>query len=289
LSSFDEKPCVLTTCQDIHQAVAGARSSGKTVGLVPTMGALHAGHLSLVDASIAQCDVTVVTIFINPTQFGPGEDLAEYPRTLEADLASLAERGVHLVFAPANEEILPPGYSTYVEPPEVARPLEGRCRPGHFRGVTTVVLKLFHLIPAHVAYFGHKDYQQSVVIRRMVEDFDLPVRIEVCPTVREPDNLAMSSRNAYLTPPERQQALALYRSLSTAAELVGQGERHAATIRAKMQEVLVDAGITRIDYVALVKPESLKETDQITRPTVALVAAFVGQTRLIDNLRIGQS
>ncbi len=171
-----------------------------TIGLVPTMGALHEGHLSLVRRSVAECDYTVATIFVNPTQFGPQEDFSRYPRTLEADLAALAAEGTDLVFVPSAEQIFPPGFSTFVEPPDVAKLWEGRCRPGHFRGVATVVLKLFHLVAADVAFFGQKDYQQSRVIQDMARDLDLRVHIEICPTIREQDGLAMSSRNRYLNP-----------------------------------------------------------------------------------------
>jgi pantoate--beta-alanine ligase len=250
------------------------------------MGALHAGHLSLVERSTAECGATVVTIFVNPTQFAPHEDLAQYPRTLDADLAALGAYDVDLVFVPTNAEMYPPGHSTFVEPPEAARRLEGECRPGFFRGVCTIVLKLFQAVPADVAYFGHKDYQQSVVVRRMVEDLDLPIRIEVCPTVREPDGLALSSRNVYLNPDERRQALAVSRSLRAAADLVATGQRDADVVREQMRQVLTDAGIERIEYVSLVEGDSLAEVERIRGPLVALVAAFVGATRLIDNLPI---
>jgi len=280
-------PTVVTTRGEIRAAVSEARAAGKSIGLVPTMGALHPGHLSLVEASTAECDLTVVTIFVNPAQFGPEEDLDKYPRALQADLEALAAYGVDLVFAPSNDEIYRPGSSTFVEPPKEALPLEGQCRPGHFRGVTTVVLKLFNLIPADVAYFGDKDYQQSVVIRRMAEDLDLPIRIVVCPTVREADNLALSSRNVYLGDDQRQQALALHRCLTRAAELIQQGQDDPAAILSEMRQVLTDAGISRIDYVALVERDTLNEAPRITGPMVALVAAFVGETRLIDNVPIG--
>lgn len=250
------------------------------------MGALHEGHLSLVAASNRECDFTVVTIFVNPTQFAPHEDFAKYPRTLEADLEKLAAFKVDAVFAPSNEEMYPPGFSTYVEPPAAASPWEGECRPGHFRGVATVVLKLFHAVPADVAYFGHKDYQQSVVIRRMVEDLNLPIEIRVLPTVREPDGLAMSSRNVYLSPQERQRALALSRSLQLAEQSTTQGERSAKTLRERMLETLHSGGVTDIDYVAIVDPETLAPVDELTGPAVALIAARVGTTRLIDNCRL---
>jgi pantoate--beta-alanine ligase len=274
---------LLTTCEDAFRAVTEARAAGKVVGLVPTMGALHDGHLSLVRAANDECDFTVATIFVNPTQFGPREDFGKYPRSLDADLALLAANDVDLVFAPSRDEMYAADFSTYVEPPQVATPLEGQCRLGHFRGVATVVLKLFNIIPAHFAYFGQKDFQQALVIRRMAADFNLPMRICVCPILREPDGLAMSSRNRYLAPAERQQALALSRALRGAAKLVSDGEHCAATVKAAMLKTLGDAGIERIDYVALADPDTLAEVSELKTRTVALIAAFVGATRLIDN------
>jgi pantoate--beta-alanine ligase len=230
-----------------------------------------------------RADVVVATIFVNPTQFGPQEDFGKYPRALDADLQALSAAGCDLVFVPSAADIYPHGFSTYVDPPAVAHSLEGVCRPGHFRGVATVVLKLFHLIPATFACFGQKDYQQLVVIGRMVEDLDLPIEIVACPTMREPDGLAMSSRNRYLSPAERQQALALSRSLERAAQLVAAGEKNASAIAAEMRKILSEAGFRAIDYVALADPQTLTERPVIDGPTAALVAAHVGATRLIDN------
>lgn len=272
---------------ELRAAVLAARAAGRSIGLVPTMGALHAGHLSLVQASVAEGRFTVATIFVNPTQFAPHEDFARYPRNLAQDLNLLASAGAELVFAPERSEIYPVGFSTYIEPPKVAEPLEGLFRPGHFRGVATVVLKLFNLAGADVAYFGHKDYQQSLVIRRMVADLNVPVEVRVCPTVREPDGLALSSRNAYLSPAERRQGLALSRSLFAAAELAACGEGSAAIILNRMQQIFKEAEISRIDYLAIVDPETLESVADLSRPAIAIVAAHVGQTRLIDNLRIG--
>jgi pantoate--beta-alanine ligase len=282
-----ETPRVLSARRDVRRLVIEAQRQGKSVGLVPTMGALHAGHLSLVEAAASEADVCVVTIFVNPTQFLQGEDFERYPRDLKADLQALSGLGVDYVFAPSIGEMLPPGHSTFIEPPEVARPLEGRCRPGHFRGVATIVLKLLHVIPADIAYFGHKDYQQTLVIRRMVEDLDLTTTIRVCPTVRELDGLALSSRNAYLDPGEREQALALSRSLSLAADRVQQGQRDAAEIVSLVRQELAAAGIHKIDYVALVHPETLAEVRRVDQPTLAAVAAVVGSVRLIDNRLVG--
>ena len=280
------KLTLVTTRQRLREALRPVRSAGKSIGLVPTMGALHEGHLSLVRASLAECDYTVVSIFVNPTQFGPHEDFLEYPRTLDADLERLRTCGVDLAFAPSNAEMYPNDFSTYVEPPRVAEPLEGQCRPGHFRGVATVVLKLFHLVQADVAYFGQKDYQQSLVIRHMVRDLDVPTEIRVCPTVREPDGLAMSSRNRYLSASERRCALALWRSLRLATELFARGERDPDVVGEQMRKLL-QADTARIDYVALAHPETLEPADELDASTMALVAAYVGATRLIDNCRIG--
>ncbi len=276
-------PRVVTSIPEMHGAVRILQRDGKSVGLVPTMGALHDGHLSLVREAKSKCDTVVATIFVNPTQFSPQEDFSKYPRTLDSDLAALA--GVHcdLVFVPSREEMYPTDSTTWVEPPAAAAPLEGVCRPGHFRGVTTVVLKLLNIIPADVAYFGQKDYQQALVLRRMAADLNVATRLVVCPTVRESDGLAMSSRNRYLSTTERQQALALYRALYEAEELVASGERDAEKIRTAMRRVLTSAGIQRIDYVALAHPETLDELTTMSGSAVALIAAFVGTTRLIDN------
>jgi pantoate--beta-alanine ligase len=225
----------------------------------------------------------IATIFVNPAQFGPSEDFSRYPRTLERDLELLADLGCDLVFAPPHDEVYPAGFSTYVEPPAVGATLEGKHRPGHFRGVATVVLKLLNLIPADVAYFGQKDYQQSLVIQHMVRDLNLPVKIAVCPIVREADGLALSSRNRYLSPTERQQALALSRSLKRAEELVRSGQRDAAAIAEAMRRELTNARIERIDYATVADAQSLAELNTLDRPAVALVACFVGTTRLIDN------
>lgn len=282
-----KQPTLVKTRRHLREALAQLRRDGRTVGLVPTMGALHQGHLSLVRASVRACEATVVTIFVNPTQFAPGEDFEKYPRSLDADVEKLAAEGADLVFAPDARAIYRGGHSTFVEPPAVAAALEGKCRPGHFRGVCTVVLKLFHLIPADVAFFGRKDYQQSLVIRRMVEDFDLPIQIRVCPTVREVDGLAMSSRNEYLSPVERRRALAISQALQKAKNLRAAGEHDAQRVLDDMRQILNDAGITRIDYVALADPETLENRPTLDEPCVALIAAYVGKTRLIDNLPLG--
>lgn len=271
----------------MRRAVLAARAAGKTVGLVPTMGALHQGHLSLVEAARGECDVTVVSIFVNPTQFGPREDFQRYPRTVEADLEKLRSFGVDCVFAPEVDEMYGRGHATMVETGGVADPLEGQCRPGHFRGVATVVLKLFNVVPADAAYFGRKDYQQLLVVRQMVRDLDLPIRIVACPIVRDRDGLALSSRNQYLSPAERNQALAIVHSLRLAESLAANGQRDAAAVGQAIRDHLTAAGIDRIDYVAVVDPETLLPVAQLVQPTLVAVAARVGGTRLIDNLLIG--
>lgn len=277
------KPQVVSTVRAMRGIVQAAQRSGQRVGVVPTMGALHDGHLSLVAASRAACDATVVTIFVNPTQFGPTEDFSRYPRTLEADLAKLAAAGADYAFVPDVAEMYPAGSSTLVEPGEVANPLEGQFRPGHFRGVATIVLKLFEAVPADAAFFGQKDYQQQLVVRRMVADLLLPIEIVVCPIVREPDGLAMSSRNVYLSADERHKALSLSRALKAAESLVTQGERDAATIASRMQTTLREAGIESIDYATVVDAQTLAAIDRIDSLAAALIAARVGTTRLIDN------
>lgn len=280
---------VLQSRQELRAAIAAARRAGQTMGLVPTMGALHAGHLSLVDASRAECDLTIATIFVNPTQFAPGEDLETYPRMLATDVAALAEHGADLVFAPSAHEVYRPGHETYVEVGSIAAPLEGAGRPGHFRGVATVVLKLFQLVPADVAYFGQKDYQQTLVVRRMAKDFDLPIEIRVCPTVREPDGLAMSSRNAYLTAEERRRARALFQALQIAKGALAAGERRAEALRRRVVEHLESVGGIQVEYVALVREGTVDPVAEVDGPTVVVLAARVGRTRLIDNCLIGTS
>ncbi len=276
-------PRLLRTLPDLRELMSALRAQGNRVGLVPTMGALHAGHLSLAKKSCRNCDATVVTIFVNPTQFAPNEDLDKYPRTLTRDLELLGELGVPYVFAPTEATIYPDGFSTFVQPPDVAGSLEGSSRPDHFRGVATIVLKLFQLIPADIAYFGQKDYQQCLVIRRMVEDLAVPIEIDVCPIVREPDGLAMSSRNRYLTAEERQQATAISRALQQASALADQGESQAEVLREAMRLDLAQAGISRIEYVEVADADTLRPLERIEGPAVALIAAFVGKTRLIDN------
>jgi pantoate--beta-alanine ligase len=280
---MSKQPILISSIAELRSALSAQRASGKRIGLVPTMGALHEGHLSLIRASKARCDSTVVSIYVNPSQFGPSEDLAKYPRTLPDDLNALAALDTEFVFAPSNEEMYPSGYNTWVEVVAVAEPLEGQCRPGHFRGVATVVLKLLNIVQPDVAFFGQKDYQQSLVIRRMVEDFNVPVEICVCPIVRDPDGLAMSSRNRYLSPDARKRALVLWKSLQLAGDLVTQGERNAEKIITQMRNVILTAEDASIDYIALVDPENLQAVDTITGRTLAVLAVKIENTRLIDN------
>ncbi|MDA8744506.1 pantoate--beta-alanine ligase [Rubripirellula amarantea] len=269
------------TCATMHEAVVKARARGRRVGVVPTMGALHEGHLSLVRASVERCDETVVTIFVNPTQFGPGEDLAKYPRTFDEDIARVEAAGATMVFAPSNEEMYPSGASTFVEPPSVAIPLEGKFRPGHLRGVATIVLKLFHAVPADVAVFGRKDYQQFKVIEAMVRDLNVAIELVAGETVRESDGLAMSSRNRYLSSDDRVRALSLSRALSIAHEAYRQGERSTAALEALMSEEL--RGVDSVDYASVVDADTLQRYDIVPPKAVALIAARVGGARLIDN------
>ena len=280
-------PQLITDPKTLFAALAAARGEGRTIGLVPTMGALHAGHVSLVAAAQRECELTVVTVFVNPTQFAPGEDFDRYPRTLEADMAALAEVGTDLVFAPVTDVIYPPGSATSIDVGPIAARWEGECRPGHFRGVATIVLKLFHLAPADFAYFGRKDYQQAQVIRRMVADLNAPITVRVCPTVREPDGLAMSSRNRYLSADERQRARALAASLRLAAKLFAGGETNAASISQSMTRLLVESAGAKVDYVAITDPETLEPVTEVNENSVVLIAARIGKTRLIDNATLG--
>jgi len=258
--------------------------NGKTLGFVPTMGALHAGHLSLVRASKSRCNVTAVSIFVNPLQFGPSEDLSKYPRTLERDIALLEEGGVDLLFVPSVEQMYPAGAKTRVLVEELSNKLDGASRPGHFLGVTTVVSKLFEIVRPDVAFFGQKDAAQVVVLRKMVRDLDMDVELVVCPIVRETDGLAMSSRNAYLTPEQRQQALVLHRALLRVQTAVDRGERDAAKLREIGEQVIAEEPGARLDYFAIVDPETLDPVADTRRGALVAIAAYVGTTRLIDNI-----
>lgn len=275
---------VLTTVQEVRGYVKACRSQGKSIGLVPTMGFFHEGHLSLMRAARRECDVVVVSLFVNPTQFGPHEDYDRYPRDLERDRVMAQEVGVDLLFVPTVEEMYPPGYATYVEVERLTDIMCGRSRPGHFRGVATVVTKLFNIVQPDRAYFGQKDAQQALVIKRMVRDLNMPVDIRVMPIVREEDGLAMSSRNVYLSPEERQSALVLIKSLRRAEEMVRDGERSADRIKEAIRETIGSEQRARIDYVEVVDAEELKPLETIQGKALAAVAVFIGNARLIDNV-----
>ena len=275
---------VFRTIADFRSWRASAEGS---VGLVPTMGFLHEGHLSLVRAARRDNGRVVVSIFVNPTQFAPTEDLSQYPRDETRDLALLEAAGVDVVFAPTNEEMYPAGYATYVAVEELTQRLEGASRPTHFRGVTTVVLKLLNIVRPERAYFGQKDAQQLTVIRRMVRDLDLPIDVVGLPIVREPDGLAMSSRNVFLTIEQRPAALVLSQALRFAAACYGEGERDAAVIRARMQALIAAQPLATVDYVSIAAADTLDEVAIIDAPVLVSLAARFGTTRLIDNLTLG--
>jgi pantoate--beta-alanine ligase len=277
---------ILTTIAETQSACAQVRDDGWVLGLVPTMGALHQGHLSLVHAAREACDAVAVSIFVNPTQFGPNEDFSKYPRTFEQDCALLEAEGVDLLFAPAVEEMYPAGARTFVHVEGVSERLDGASRPGHFRGVTTVVSKLFHIVGAQKAFFGQKDAAQVAVLRKMVRDLNFPLELVVCPIVREPDGLAMSSRNRYLSEKERKQALVLRRSLRRVEELAAAGEKSAQKLIDAAREVFASEPEVRIDYVSVVHPDTLEDVADTSRGALAAVAAFVGTTRLIDNVLV---
>ena len=258
-----------------------------TVGLVPTMGYLHAGHLSLVEAAGRENQRVAASLFVNPTQFGPGEDLSRYPRDLARDTHRLESAGCDLLFAPQPEEMYPTGFETTIDVGAVAATLEGARRPGHFRGVATVVMKLFGIFQPDRAYFGQKDAQQLAVVRKMVRDLDVPVEIRACPTVREADGLAMSSRNVYLTSEERRAAPALHRALQAARDRWAGGERNAEALRETMRSVLDGEIRLRVDYVSVADPVTCQELVTVDGPALLSLAAFLGQARLIDNIVVG--
>ena len=276
-------PQIFETCSSMNAFSADARAAGRTIGLVPTMGALHEGHLSLIRRARAENDVVVVSIFVNPAQFGPGEDLDEYPRTLEKDVSNCGRLSVDAIFAPGAAEMYSEGSDTFVVQEKLTSVMCGASRPGHFRGVLTVCCKLFNIVAPHAAYFGRKDYQQTVVIRRMVADLRMPLRIEVCPTIREADGLAMSSRNKYLGPSERADALCLSRALALADRMIADGETGADTVIDAMKDLIAGVESGTIDYVVIADPETLEPLDAIEGPVLAALAVNIGGTRLIDN------
>lgn len=268
----------------MHAACAQRKREGRRLGFVPTMGALHEGHLSLVRAARAQNDVVAASIFVNPLLFGPTEDLDKYPRQFERDRQLLEAEGCELLFAPDAKDMYPPGAVTFVEVAEISERLDGKSRPGHFRGVTTVVSKLFHIVEPDNAYFGQKDAAQVAIIRRMVSDQNIPVRIVVCPIVREADGLAMSSRNAYLSPEQRKQALVLQRALLRVQTMADQGERDASKLVAAGKGVIAEERGAKLDYLEAVDPDTLLPVSSVEHGALVAVAAWMGSTRLIDNV-----
>lgn len=280
-------PKVITDPIAMRQWVLDQRLAGRSVGLVPTMGALHDGHLSLVQAAKRDCDLAVTTLFVNPTQFGPGEDFERYPRDLAGDQLLLATAGCDALFAPSVEAMFPADSQTRIDVGAAARTLEGAIRPTHFQGVATVVMKLFNIAPADRAYFGQKDYQQTVVIRHLVRDLNVPIEVCVCPIVREPDGLAMSSRNAYLSPEERAHALVLYRALRACESAFALGERDPQRLREAMLAEFAGEDGVELDYAELLLDGGMNPATPGDQAMTVVVAARVGRTRLIDNLRLG--
>jgi len=280
------KPAVVTTVEAVRQAVAAARRAGQSVGLVPTMGALHAGHLSLVEAARRETGFVVATIFVNPAQFGPHEDLARYPRPLERDLELCAAAGVDLVFVPEAATIYPSGFCTYVEVHGLQDLWEGASRPGHFRGVATVVLKLFNIVGADIAYFGQKDAQQARIIEQLVRDLDVPVQVRTCPIVREADGLALSSRNVYLNPEQRRHAVALSQALEAAADRIEAGERDAVKVRLLLEQRIAATPGAVLDYAAVIDAGTLQPLETLAGDVLLALAVRFGTTRLIDNRRL---
>jgi pantoate--beta-alanine ligase len=274
------------TLEWMKQVARQARAEGRLIGLVPTMGALHEGHVSLVRAAQQHCSPVVVSIFVNPKQFGSHEDLDRYPRQPERDRALLEELRVDCLFAPPVIEMYLDSFCTYVDVEGLGTTLEGRSRPGHFRGVATVVLKLLEIVQPHFAYFGRKDAQQARLIRQMVADLNLNAEIVVCPIVREPDGLAISSRNAYLNPEERRAATVLFRALKAAERSIGSGERDVGRLRATLRQVLESEPLASVDYVEIVDADTLQPVERLRRTCMVLLAVFVGTTRLIDNLLV---
>ena len=275
---------VAKTIKSIRNLVKAARSKGKKIGFVPTMGALHIGHISLIEAAVKKCDFVVVSIFVNPAQFGPGEDFEKYPRPLKTDLEICRKAGVDVVFTPATKQMYPQENLTWVNAEKLTEQLCGQFRPGHFRGVTTVCAKLFNIVAPDIAFFGQKDAQQAIVIKRMVADLNMPVEIVVCPTVRHSDGLAVSSRNQYLTEQQRKDATYVYKSLEECRKLINSGITDSKTIIAKMRKILNQAPSIKIEYISIVDADTLQELKKITGKVLTAVAVKIGSTRLIDNI-----
>jgi len=273
--------------KEMKSYIKEKKREGKIIGFVPTMGYLHPGHLSLIKKAKEDCEVAVVSIFVNPTQFGRGEDYNRYPRNLERDRKLCQKEGVDVIFAPEVKEMYPQGYSTFVEVEgRISSILEGASRPGHFRGVTTILTKLFHIISPDYSYFGEKDYQQALVVKKMVRDLNFNTQIFVLPTVREEDGLAVSSRNSYLNKEERKEAAILYKSLIAAKEKIKKEERDPHRLISCMKNLIEKEPLAKIDYVAVVNPETLKEVKKINKKVLLILAVNIGKTRLIDNMKI---
>ena len=272
--------------ESVRSLVGTARSRGKKIGLVPTMGALHAGHISLIEAAVKKCNFVVVSIFVNPTQFIPGEDFEKYPRPIKNDLKICKKAGVDVVFVPTPEQMYPMENLTWVNVKKLTESLCGQFRPGHFRGVTTVCAKLFNIVAPDIAFFGQKDAQQAIVIKRMVADLNMPLEIVICPTVREPDGLAVSSRNQYLSKQQKKEAANIYKSLCKCSELIGAGIKNTAEIVAQMRAILKQIPRGEIEYVEIVDAETLQSIDKIAGKVLAAVAVRIGHARLIDNILV---
>jgi pantoate--beta-alanine ligase len=277
---------IAKTVESVREIILQARKKGKTIGLVPTMGALHIGHISLIEAAKKKTGYVVVSIFVNPTQFGPGEDYEKYPRPIEKDLKICRDNGADLAFNPSAEQMYPDENLTWVNVEKLTETLCGANRPGHFRGVATVCAKLFNIVQPDAAFFGQKDAQQCVVIRQMVRDLNMPLKIIICPTVREADGLAVSSRNQYLTGQQRKDAVCLYRALQECKKMVRNGETDTNTIIKKMREVIEQVPYAQIDYISIVDAESLQNIEKIDRKALVALAVKIGLARLIDNIMI---
>ncbi len=277
---------IAKTIESVRNLVKAARSQGKKIGLVPTMGALHIGHISLIEAAVKRCGFVVVSIFVNPTQFGPGEDFEKYPRPLDADLEICKKAGIDVVFAPAQEQMYGAENLTWINVEKLTEQLCGQSRPVHFRGVTTVCAKLFNIVEPDIAFFGQKDGQQAIVIKRMVADLNMPLEIAICPTIREPDGLAVSSRNKYLTKQQKKDATLIYKSLQKCRQMIDAGVTGSETIIAEMHKILSRTPSIKIEYISIVDAGTLQTTDLIARQVLAAVAVRIGSARLIDNILV---
>jgi pantoate--beta-alanine ligase len=275
---------VAKTIESVRRLVKAARIAGRKIGFVPTMGALHIGHISLIETAKKDCDFVIVSIFVNPTQFGPGEDFAKYPRPIKTDLKMCRKAGVDVVFAPTPCQMYPDEILSSVIVEKLSEPLCGKFRPGHFRGVATVCAKLFNIVTPDIAYFGRKDAQQAIVIKRMVADLNMPLKIVVCLTVREKNGLAMSSRNQYLTPQQKKDAAYIYKSLQKCRQMINQGVRDTKKIKAEMRRILRQIPSVQIQYISIVDAETLRNINRITGKVLVAVAVKIGSTRLIDNI-----